>query len=73
MTDEARNAQTFAVVQSLPAHLRRVLVLREVEQLPMGEVARRLGLSRRAVERRWIRAIDLFMRRVERMERRGRS
>ena len=50
-------ARTLAALQSLPARFRKILVLREVEGLAMGEVARRLGLSRGAAERRWARAV----------------
>jgi len=66
--DEDRHARTWAVLQSLPARLRRILVLREVEGLPMGEAARRLGLSRAVAERRWMRAIVLMTERLEKAE-----
>jgi DNA-directed RNA polymerase specialized sigma24 family protein len=55
--DEGGHGRTWAALQGLPASLRKILLLREVEQLPMEEVAARLRLSRVAAERRWIRAI----------------
>jgi RNA polymerase sigma factor (sigma-70 family) len=58
------HTRTRAALQSLPAALRRILILREVEGLPMDEVARRLGLSRAAAERRWARAIVLLTERL---------
>jgi len=64
MTDEDTHARTLTALQSLPAPLRKILQLREVEGLPMGEVARRLGLSRQAAERRWTRAIVLMTERL---------
>jgi DNA-directed RNA polymerase specialized sigma24 family protein len=64
MTDEDTHARTLAALQSLPAPLRKILQLREIELLPMGEVARRLGLSRQAAERRWTRAIVLMTERL---------
>jgi DNA-directed RNA polymerase specialized sigma24 family protein len=67
--NEDRHARTLAALQSLPARLRRILVLREVEGLPMGEAARRLGLSRHAVERRWACAIVLVSERLAEMGR----
>jgi RNA polymerase sigma-70 factor, ECF subfamily len=61
--EEAR-IRTRKVLKSLPPHLRKILVLREIEQLPMEEVAARLGLSRAAAERRWTRAIGLMTKRL---------
>ena len=70
--DEDAHARTRAALQSLPAALRRILILREVEGLPMEEAARRLGLSRAAAERRWARAIVLVTERLAEMERSAR-
>jgi DNA-directed RNA polymerase specialized sigma24 family protein len=70
--DEDAHARTWAALQSLPGPLKKILLLREVEGLQMGEVARRLGLSRRAAERRWARAIMLMTERLAKTElRRG--
>jgi DNA-directed RNA polymerase specialized sigma24 family protein len=63
-TGEDAQARTRAALESLPARFRRILLLREVEGLAMGEVARRLGLSRVAAERRWARAIVLMSERL---------
>ena len=69
MLDEDAPGRTWTALQSLPASLRTVLILREVEQLPMGEVARRLRLSPVAAERRWMRAIVLITERLAHTER----
>jgi DNA-directed RNA polymerase specialized sigma24 family protein len=69
--DEDAEARTLAALRSLPAGLRKILVLREVEGLAMGEAARRLGLSRRAAERRWMRAIVLMSERLADVEGKG--
>jgi RNA polymerase sigma factor (sigma-70 family) len=69
--DEDVAARTRAALQSLPARFRKILVLREVEGRPMEEVARRLGLSRQAAERRWTRAIVLMTERLETKPRRS--
>jgi DNA-directed RNA polymerase specialized sigma24 family protein len=61
---EDAQARTLAALRSLPGRFRKILVLREVEGLAMGEVARRLGLSRGAAERRWARAIVLMSERL---------
>jgi DNA-directed RNA polymerase specialized sigma24 family protein len=53
----SRNERTWAALQSLPAPLKTILLLRDVENLPMDEVAARLKLSRPDAERRWARAI----------------
>jgi RNA polymerase sigma factor (sigma-70 family) len=66
-SDGFEDARTWAALQSLPARLRRVIELREIEGLAMAEVARRLGVSRRAAERRWMRAIVLMSERLEEM------
>jgi hypothetical protein len=66
--DEDAQARTLAVLRRLPAGLRKILVLREVEGLAMGEAARRLGLSRRAAERRWMRAVVLMSERLGEVE-----
>jgi DNA-directed RNA polymerase specialized sigma24 family protein len=65
------HARTLTALQSLPGRLRKILVLREVEGLAMGEAARRLGVSRRAAERRWMRAVVLMAERLAEMERGG--
>jgi DNA-directed RNA polymerase specialized sigma24 family protein len=69
MPDEDAHARTLAALRSLPAPLRKMLVLREVEGLSMEAVATRLGLSRVAAERRWMRAIVLMAERLAEMER----
>jgi DNA-directed RNA polymerase specialized sigma24 family protein len=66
--DEDAHARTLAALHSLPAALRKILVLREVEGLPMEEVASRLRLSRPAAERRWMRAIVLMAERLAEKE-----
>jgi DNA-directed RNA polymerase specialized sigma24 family protein len=67
--DSSRDAQvrTLAALRSLPGRFRKILLLREVEGLAMGEVARRLGLSRGAAERRWARAVVLMSERLGEM------
>jgi DNA-directed RNA polymerase specialized sigma24 family protein len=64
MTHEDADARTLAVLQSLPARLRKILVLREVEGLAMGEAAKRLGVSLAVAERRWMRAVVLVAERL---------
>jgi DNA-directed RNA polymerase specialized sigma24 family protein len=64
MADKDAHARTLAALQSLPAPLGKILLLREVEGLPIGEVAGRLGLSRVVAERRWARAIVLMSERL---------
>ena len=44
-------------LEQLPAHYREALVLRNLEQLPFPEVARRMARSVASVEKIWIRAI----------------
>jgi RNA polymerase sigma factor (sigma-70 family) len=66
--DEDRRAETQAALESLPARYRKILVLHDVEGLSMGEIARRLGVSRAAAERRWMRAIVLVAERLKRVE-----
>jgi DNA-directed RNA polymerase specialized sigma24 family protein len=68
MMDEDADARTWAALQSLPGPLRKILLLREVEGLAMGEAASRLGLSRAAAERRWARAIVLMAERLAEMK-----
>ena len=67
--DEEARARTLAALRRLPARFRKILVLREVEGLAMGEVARRLGLSRGAAERRWARAVVAMSERLGEMGR----
>jgi DNA-directed RNA polymerase specialized sigma24 family protein len=67
--DIGAQARTVAVLRRLPSRFKKILLLREVERLPMEEVARRLGLSRRAAERRWARAIVLMSERLAKKER----
>jgi DNA-directed RNA polymerase specialized sigma24 family protein len=69
--DIGAQARTVAALRRLPSRFRKILLLREVERLPMEEVARRLRLSRDAAERRWARAIVLLTERLAKMERRG--
>ena len=63
---EAAIEETWAALQGLPTRYKRILLLREVERLPMSEVATRLRLSRAAAERRWMRAIVLMSERLAR-------
>ena len=69
MINEDRHERTLAALRRLPARFRKILVLREVEGLAMGEVARRLGLSRGAAERRWARAVVVMAERLGEVER----
>jgi RNA polymerase sigma-70 factor (ECF subfamily) len=62
--DEDAQARTLEALRGLPARFRKILVLREVEGLAMREVARRLGLSRGAAERRWARAVVVMSERL---------
>jgi RNA polymerase sigma factor (sigma-70 family) len=48
-----------AALQSLPEHYREVIVLRDFEELTIGEIATRLSLSRAAVKSRLHRARQL--------------
>ena len=58
--DASLQQETFAQVQramkSLPARLREAAVLRYLEEMPIGEIANVLGVSRNAVEVRLHRA-----------------
>lgn len=53
-------------VQRLPAILRDVIILRDLEQLPTEEVAARLGISEPAAKSRLSRARQLLKQRMER-------
>lgn len=48
-----------AAIQSLPAHYRQVIILRDVEERTIAEIGATLGLSREAVKGRLHRARDL--------------
>ena len=39
-------------IQSLPAHYRRVLVLRDIDEMTIGEIAQSLELTRETVKAR---------------------
>ena len=45
-----------SAIQSLPAHYRTILLLRDVEECSIGEIAERTGLSREATKARLRRA-----------------
>ena len=55
----------WEVVDSLPADYREVYELRDVEELPGKEVARRLGLSLAAMKSRLHRARELLRQRLD--------
>jgi RNA polymerase sigma-70 factor (ECF subfamily) len=44
-------------LEQLPDDYREVLILRELERLPLGDVAERMGRSKGAVQKLWARAI----------------
>ncbi len=46
-------------IESLPPHYRQVLVLRDIEELTVNEIADRVGASREAVKARLLRARKL--------------
>jgi RNA polymerase sigma factor (sigma-70 family) len=48
-----------AALESLPAHYRDIIVLRDFEERTIGEIAERLGISRAAVKSRLHRARQL--------------
>jgi RNA polymerase sigma factor (sigma-70 family) len=56
---EALRRDVASAIESLPAHYREVIVLRDFEELTIGEMARRLELSRAAVKSRLHRAREL--------------
>jgi RNA polymerase sigma factor (sigma-70 family) len=62
--DDNTQRETQKALHNLPAHLRKILVLREIDRLPMEDVAARLGINRTEAERRWARAIELLTRRL---------
>lgn len=45
--------QLLSAIANLPSKLRSVIELRHIEQLPVEEVALRLGISRHVAYRRW--------------------
>ncbi len=51
-------------LQRLPEDYREVLVLRDLEELPFAEVARRMGRSVDAVEKLWLRALARLKRTI---------
>ena len=51
-------AEVAKRLEGLPAPLRDVLVLRNLEGLPFAEVARRMGRSPGAVRVLWLRALE---------------
>lgn len=53
---EALRVELVAALESLPAHYREVLVLRDFEELTIAELSERLGLSPAAVKSRLHRA-----------------
>ena len=52
--------ETTTALMKLPERTRNVFVLRRLEGLPYGEIARRLGLSVSAVEKHMVRAMRLL-------------
>lgn len=60
LADDATALETWNALKGLPKRLKEILVMREVDGLPMAEVAARLGLSRRAADQRWAQAIVLL-------------
>jgi RNA polymerase sigma-70 factor (ECF subfamily) len=45
-------------LEQLPADYREVIVLRQIEELPFAEVARRMGRSKDSVQKLWVRGLD---------------
>jgi DNA-directed RNA polymerase specialized sigma24 family protein len=70
--DLTADARTWAALNSLPRPLKEILLLREVERLPMPGVAMRLKISRATAERLWVRAIVLMTERLNEPTMRGR-
>lgn len=44
-TDETLRLELAAAIESLPAHYREIVLLRDFEEMTMAEICRRLGLS----------------------------
>ena len=59
LSDDALRLSLARALQSLPAHHLQVVLLRDVEELTIGEIAARLGESRAAVKSRLHRAREL--------------
>jgi len=57
------------VLESLPEDYREVIILRNLEQLPHDEVARRMGRSPGAVRMLWVRALQELKKRFQNQER----
>jgi RNA polymerase sigma-70 factor (ECF subfamily) len=59
---QAQRRETVATVADrlaeLPDHYREIIVLRHLEGVAFGEIARRLGKSESAVRALWLRALD---------------
>jgi RNA polymerase sigma factor (sigma-70 family) len=55
-TDEDLRRDLAVALESLPAHYREILVLRDLHELTIGEIAARLGETREAVKSRVHRA-----------------
>lgn len=47
----------IAVILQLPAHYQRIIRLRTEENLPYGEIARKLGITADAAQKLWTRAV----------------
>ena len=58
-TDAALRIDLVAALESLPAHYREVVLLRDFEELTIAEIAARLGEQRGAVKSRLHRAREL--------------
>ena len=59
-TDAEIRLDLAAAIQSLPAHYRNIVLLRDVEELTIAEIAESLDLSREAVKARLRRARKLL-------------
>lgn len=65
---EERRARVHGVLDALPGHYARALEWKYVEQLPVVEIARRLGLAAKAAESLLTRARIAFRRSYEELE-----